>query len=136
METPDTAMTEPRPRTVELIRRLVGFDTVSHRSNLALIEFVRDYLADLGVDSRLIHDETGKKANLYATLGPTHKSGLMLSGQVVLREPLGHETLTHIRVGSFDFIARGGGDFPSDAEGKALPGIFEETGCPESSLSQ
>ncbi len=80
METPDTAMTEPRPRTVELIRRLVGFDTVSHKSNLALIEFVRDYLADLGVDSRLIHDETGKKANLYATLGPTHKSGLMLSG--------------------------------------------------------
>lgn len=73
-------MTAAQPRTVELIRRLVGYDTVSHKSNLALIEFVRDYLADLGVDSRLIHDETGKKANLYATLGPTHKSGLMLSG--------------------------------------------------------
>ena len=73
-------MTAARQRTVELIRRLVGFDTVSHKSNLALIEFVRDYLADLGVDSRLIHDETGKKANLYATLGPADKPGVMLSG--------------------------------------------------------
>ncbi len=73
-------MTAPTRRTTEFIRDLVGFDTVSRNSNLALIEFVRDYLSGLGVDSRLIHDETGKKANLYATLGPQEGSGLMLSG--------------------------------------------------------
>ena len=73
-------MTAPTRRTTEFIRNLVGFDTVSRKSNLALIEFVRDYLSGLGIDSTLIHDETGKKANLYATLGPQDGSGVMLSG--------------------------------------------------------
>jgi len=45
-----------------------------------LIGFVQDYLDDLGVESRLVHDETGQKANLYATLGPLDKPGIMLSG--------------------------------------------------------
>ncbi len=64
----------------ELIRRLIAFDTTSRNSNLALIEYVRDYLSGLGVASNLVFDETGGKANLYATLGPTDKPGIMLSG--------------------------------------------------------
>ena len=66
--------------TVEMVRRLVGFDTTSRGSNLALIEFVRDYLAGLGVASELVFDETGNKANLYAKLGPDGIGGIMLSG--------------------------------------------------------
>ncbi len=64
----------------ELIEKLVNFDTTSRESNLALIGFIGDYLAGLGVESTLIHDGTGKKANLYATLGPTDRPGIMLSG--------------------------------------------------------
>ncbi|MSO77247.1 MAG: acetylornithine deacetylase [Alphaproteobacteria bacterium] len=64
----------------DMLRRLIGFDTTSRDSNLALIHFVRDYLADLGVVSRLVHDETGNKANLYATLGPVDRPGVILSG--------------------------------------------------------
>ncbi|MGE4220618.1 MAG: acetylornithine deacetylase, partial [Alphaproteobacteria bacterium] len=64
----------------ELIRRLIAFDTTSRNSNLALIEHVRDYLSGLGVPSNLVFDETGGKANLYATLGPAGKPGIMLSG--------------------------------------------------------
>ena len=63
-----------------MIDRLVAFDTTSRESNLALIHFVRDYLADLGVASLLVHDEEGGKANLYATLGPDAQPGIMLSG--------------------------------------------------------
>ena len=63
-----------------MIRWLVGFDTTSARSNLDLIHGVRDYLAGLGVDSELIHDETGTKANLWATLGPAGRPGVVLSG--------------------------------------------------------
>ncbi|HAA90965.1 MAG TPA: acetylornithine deacetylase [Rhodospirillaceae bacterium] len=65
---------------VDLIHDLVAYDTTSRDSNLALIGFVQDYLDDLGVESRLVHDETGQKANLYATLGPLDKPGIMLSG--------------------------------------------------------
>ncbi|MEE8515363.1 MAG: acetylornithine deacetylase [Alphaproteobacteria bacterium] len=66
--------------SLELLRRLVGFDTVSHKSNLELIDFVRGYLFDLGVDSTLIHDDGGAKANLYATLGANDRPGLLLAG--------------------------------------------------------
>jgi acetylornithine deacetylase len=63
-----------------MLRRLIAFDTTSRLSNLELIDYVRDYLAELGVESRLVHDETGRKANLYATLGPRDRPGFMLSG--------------------------------------------------------
>ena len=66
--------------SVEMVRRLVGFDTTSRDSNLPLIEFVRDYLDHYRIRSELIFDETGRKANLYATLGPSGKGGIMLSG--------------------------------------------------------
>ena len=70
----------PSERTLEQIRRLVSFDTVSRNSNLALIEHVRDSLADLGVESALVGDESGEKANLYATIGPPGVPGIALSG--------------------------------------------------------
>jgi acetylornithine deacetylase len=66
--------------SVEMVRRLVGFDTTSRGSNLALIEFVRSYLDSHGVASELVFDETGNKANLYATLGAPGVGGIMLSG--------------------------------------------------------
>ena len=66
--------------SLDMIRRLVSFDTTSRNSNLELIEFVRSYLGALGVDCRLVFDEGGGKANLYATLGPTDRPGIALSG--------------------------------------------------------
>ena len=47
--------------SVGLLRRLIGFDTTSRNSNLALIEFLRDRLADHGVDSTLYRDAGGGK---------------------------------------------------------------------------
>jgi len=64
----------------EMINRLVAFDTTSRESNLALIHFVRDYLAGYGIDCTLIHDQTGDKANLFATVGPMIDGGVVLSG--------------------------------------------------------
>lgn len=63
-----------------LLARLVGFNTVSRESNLELIAFVQDYLQGLGVASELFHSEDGRKANLWATLGPTDRGGVLLSG--------------------------------------------------------
>ena len=55
---------------IDMIRRLVAFDTTSRDSNLALIDWVRDYLKKLRHRVQLVFDETGKKANLFATFGP------------------------------------------------------------------
>jgi acetylornithine deacetylase len=63
-----------------MIDRLIAFNTVSRDSNLGLIEWVRDYLTKQGATTRLTHDASGKKANLFATLGDSNKPGLILSG--------------------------------------------------------
>ena len=76
----DVNMTDTMLKSREWIERLIAFPTVSRDSNLALIGCIRDYLAGLGVDSQLIYDESGKKANLYATIGPEGERGIMLSG--------------------------------------------------------
>ena len=68
------------PRSLALARSLVAMDTVSANSNLELIHFVRDELHRLGVPSRLTHDASGTKANLFATLGEGKPAGIILSG--------------------------------------------------------
>ena len=70
----------PSAELMAMIERLIAFPTVSRDSNLGLIEWTRDYLAGLGVNSRLTYDASGKKANLFATLGGGSRPGLVLSG--------------------------------------------------------
>ena len=60
--------------------RLMCFDTVSSKPNIALMQFVCDLLADAGIEAVLIPDPLGQKANLYATVGPAGQGGVMLSG--------------------------------------------------------
>ncbi|WP_188035780.1 MULTISPECIES: acetylornithine deacetylase [unclassified Pseudomonas] len=64
----------------QLLGRLIGFATVSRDSNLQLIGFIRDYLAELGVASELFFNAEGTKANLFASIGPTDRGGVVLSG--------------------------------------------------------
>src|SRR5271168_2357913 len=73
-------MSVPSAASRAMIERLIRFNTVSRDSNLGLIEWVRDYLVGLGATARLTHDASGKKANLFATLGDSKKPGLILSG--------------------------------------------------------
>jgi acetylornithine deacetylase len=73
-------MSGPQYSAVELLARLVHFDTTSHRSNLGLVRFVEDYLAQHGVASRLVPSADSEKASLYATIGPAGAPGVALSG--------------------------------------------------------
>lgn len=66
--------------TIELLEKLIAFDTTSDRSNLPLINFIDEYLSRYGISSLRFKDESGKKANLYATIGPKNKKGVILSG--------------------------------------------------------
>src|SRR4051812_43714191 len=75
-------------RAIEILDRLVAFDTVSSRSNRELIDWVRDYLAQYGIEAALSSAGAGK-ANLFATIGHRasepaaslpRRGGVILSG--------------------------------------------------------
>ena len=66
--------------TLDLLERLIAIPTVSRDSSLDLIRFVEEFLGRHGVACRLILDDTGRKANVYATIGPQDRPGVMLSG--------------------------------------------------------
>lgn len=76
----DSSEVGATPTVLSILEDLVGFDTTSCNSNLELIRYVEDYLSQYGIKSTLVNDESGKKANLYTTIGPADRSGVMLSG--------------------------------------------------------
>jgi acetylornithine deacetylase len=66
--------------TLEILTRLIAFDTTSRNSNLALIAWVEEFLRARGVASRRVANADGTKANLYAVVGPDVAGGVVLSG--------------------------------------------------------
>ena len=66
--------------TVGILGDLVGFPTVSSDGNLELIAYLSDQLGRLGARTRMTADETGTKANFFATFGPDGDGGIVLSG--------------------------------------------------------
>ena len=67
-------------RTCEILGELVAFPTVSSDGNLELITYAADLLSDAGATFSFSRDESGTKANLFATLGPQGDGGIVLSG--------------------------------------------------------
>lgn len=64
----------------EMLDRLVAFPTVSRDTNLPLVDFIRDYLAAFGIESAIVPNAEGTKANIYAQIGPSVPGGVILSG--------------------------------------------------------
>ena len=74
----------PKSESLEMIQKLISFDTTSRDSNLGLIEYVRDWLGPYGIESTLVYDADKRKANLFATIhgksGHAPRPGIVLSG--------------------------------------------------------
>ena len=66
--------------TLAILDRLIAFDTTSRNPNRALIDWIAGLLRDAGAQVTLLPDDTGGKANLYATVGPRDRAGICLSG--------------------------------------------------------
>ncbi|WP_366014671.1 M20/M25/M40 family metallo-hydrolase [Mesorhizobium sp.] len=66
--------------SIKILDRLIAFPTVSRDSNLDLIGYATELLEASGIACRLIHSADGHKANLFATIGPADRPGVMLSG--------------------------------------------------------
>jgi acetylornithine deacetylase len=73
-----SAEIEARARAI--LQRLIAFETVSNRSNLALVDYVEGYFRGLGVPTWRAPDASGDKAALLATVGPMVEGGVVLSG--------------------------------------------------------
>lgn len=67
-------------QTKKILAKLLAFPTLSGTSNLAIIGYLRETLEAAGARVRLYPDETGEKANLFATIGPDQPGGIVLSG--------------------------------------------------------
>ncbi len=65
---------------IAMLDRLIAFDTTSANSNMEMIRFLGDHLSRLGIESRLTFNEEKNKANLWATIGPKDRGGVVLSG--------------------------------------------------------
>ncbi len=65
-------------QTLDILERLISFDTVSASSNLALVDYVQSFLVERGFQVHRLPDTSGQKAGLFAVLGPAGK-GVLLS---------------------------------------------------------
>ncbi|NJM29324.1 MAG: acetylornithine deacetylase [Rhizobiales bacterium] len=64
----------------QYLERLIAYPTVSRDSNLDLISFVETEFSVAGISSTRVESADGKKANLWATIGPADVPGVVLSG--------------------------------------------------------
>lgn len=68
------------PSTLDILRRLISFETVSLHSNLALLDYVESLLVSAGARAERFAHEDGSRANLWVTVGPEIGGGIVLSG--------------------------------------------------------
>jgi acetylornithine deacetylase len=68
------------PLSLTLIRNLVAFPTVSRDPNRELLLFVEEWLGQHGVRSEILWSADRRKGNLWATIGPSDRRGVILSG--------------------------------------------------------
>ncbi|MEM0945576.1 MAG: acetylornithine deacetylase [Pseudomonadota bacterium] len=66
--------------TIDILDRLVAFPTVSRTPNTELIDYVRGLLEGTGAEISLVGEPDGSRVNLYATIGPRDRAGVLLSG--------------------------------------------------------
>lgn len=87
----DHALIEP---TKSILGDLIAFPSISADSNLDIIAYLADRLRAAGALVDIFPDETGNKANLFATFGPKEDGGIVLSGHTDVVPVAGQEWST------------------------------------------
>lgn len=65
-------------QTLDILDKLISFDTVSAKSNLEIVAYIESFLKERGYAVHRVPDPTGEKAGLFASMGPAG-AGVMLS---------------------------------------------------------
>jgi acetylornithine deacetylase len=117
---------------LEMLAKLVSFDTVSSKSNLPLVDFVETYLQSWNVPYLRLSNEAGDKAAIYATVGPQDRGGIVLSGHTDVVPVTGQAWTTDpfvLRVENGRAYGRGAVDMKAfDALALALVPEFQAAG--------
>ncbi|PSC05318.1 acetylornithine deacetylase [Alsobacter soli] len=66
----------------DILASLVSFPSVVGRPNAAIVDWIRSYLASHGVQATVLPGPEGDRSNLFATIGPRDRPGLILSGHM------------------------------------------------------
>lgn len=64
----------------EILSKLVSFPVLGGESNLSIIHWIKDYIAQHGIESTLVPNQEGTKASLHCRIGPAVDGGVILSG--------------------------------------------------------
>jgi acetylornithine deacetylase len=75
-----TDMTDHLQTTKRILADLIAFQSISAGSNQDLIDYCAGLLAPLGATLDVSKSADGRRANLFATLGPDADGGIVLSG--------------------------------------------------------
>ena len=101
----------------EILRHLVGFDSVSRNSNLPIADFISEVVDRPGIRIQRQRSPDGTKTNLIVEAGPpvdpATREGLVLSGHmdvVPAEEPEWGSDPFHLREKDGRFIGRGASD--------------------------
>ena len=65
-----------------ILSHLVSFPVLGGQSNLPVLDWIEDYLRQLGVEYQLVPNEDGSKACLHCRIGPATDGGVILSGHM------------------------------------------------------
>jgi acetylornithine deacetylase len=87
-------VTEALEDTIEILQRLVAYESISARPTHGIVSYIQDYLATLDVPVTLSFDETGERANVFATVGPEVDGGVVLNGHTDVVPVEGQSWLT------------------------------------------
>ena len=104
--------------SISYLEKLIAFPTVSRDSNLDLVAYVQGVLKSLGVESSLVHNEDGTKANLWATIGPTDVAGVAFVSDIA--------AVVGDNSGVARTIGRYACDRDADAEDAAVRAVAQE----------
>lgn len=75
-------MSDALENAVEILERLVSFESISGRSTHGIVGYVQEYLSSHGIEATLSYDDARERANVFATIGPQIDGGVVLNGHI------------------------------------------------------
>ncbi|HZG28633.1 MAG TPA: acetylornithine deacetylase [Ensifer sp.] len=67
---------------IEILEKLVSIESVVGTPNGVIVDWVSAYLADLGINAKILPGPEGDRNNLFATIGPDMARGYILCGHL------------------------------------------------------
>ena len=66
----------------EILAKLVSFPVLGGQSNLSILNWIKEYIENYGIESNLVPNKENNKASLHCRIGPAIDGGVILSGHM------------------------------------------------------